>query len=61
MGVRTRYSGGCGDVPSPCTPTASGMLSWYPAWRGSGGDGHTGLTATEKTAPARLTSLCSFV
>jgi hypothetical protein len=51
-----RYSGGRGDVLSPCTPTASGMSSQCPAWRYSGGDGRTGLTATGKTAPAGLTS-----
>jgi hypothetical protein len=55
-GVRTRHSGGHGDVPSPCAPTASGMSSQCPAWRCSGGDGRTGLTATGKTAPAGLTS-----
>jgi hypothetical protein len=61
-GVRTQHSGGRGDVLSPCTPTASGMSSQCPAWRCSGGDGHTGLTATGKTAPAGLTSrrsMCS--
>jgi hypothetical protein len=56
MGVRTRYRGRRGDVPSPCAPTASGMSSQYPAWRCSGGDGRTGLTATGKTAPAGPTS-----
>jgi hypothetical protein len=56
QGVRTRHSGGHGDVPSPCTPTASWMSSQCPAWCCSGGDGHTGLTATGKTAPAGLTS-----
>jgi hypothetical protein len=55
-GVRMRHSGGRGGVPSPCTPTASRMSSQCPAWRCSGGDGRTGLTATGKTAPAGLTS-----
>jgi hypothetical protein len=32
-GARTRYSGGYGDVPSPCAPTASGMSLQYAAWR----------------------------
>jgi hypothetical protein len=54
--VRTRYSGRHGDVPSPCVPTASGMSSQCPAWRCSGGDGRTGLTAMGKTAPAGPTS-----
>jgi hypothetical protein len=43
-------------VLSPCTPTSSGMSSQCPAWRCSGGDGRTGLTATGKIAPAGLTS-----
>jgi hypothetical protein len=60
-GVRTRHSGRHGDAPSLCVPTSSGMSSQYPTWRGSGGDGHTGLTATEKTAPAGPTSLRSPV
>jgi hypothetical protein len=60
-GVRTRYSGRRGDVLSPCASTALGMLSQYPAWRCSGGDGRTGLTATERTVPAGLTSRCSPV
>jgi hypothetical protein len=47
-GVRTRYSGGRGDVLSLCAPTALGMSSQYPAWRFSGGDVRTGLIATEK-------------
>jgi hypothetical protein len=55
-GVRMRYSVGHGDVLSPCAPIASGMSSQYPAWRCSGEDGRTGLTATRKTAPAGLTS-----
>jgi hypothetical protein len=55
-GVRTRHSGGHGDVPSSCIPTASGISSQCPAWRCSGGDGRTGLTATGKTTPAGLTS-----
>jgi hypothetical protein len=55
-GVRTRHSGGHGDVPSLCAPTASGMSSQCPAQRCSGGDGRTGLTATGMTAPAGLTS-----
>jgi hypothetical protein len=55
-GARTRHSGDRGDVLSPRTPTASGMSSQCPVWRCSGGDGHTGLTATGKTAPAGLTS-----
>jgi hypothetical protein len=55
-GVRTRYSGGHGDVPSPRTPTASGMSSHCPAWRCRGGDGRTELTATGKSAPADLMS-----
>jgi hypothetical protein len=55
-GVRTRYSGRRGDVPSPCAPTTLGMSSQYPAWCCSGGDGRTGLTATGKTAPAGPTS-----
>jgi hypothetical protein len=55
-GARTRYSGGHGDVLSPCAPTASGMSSQYPAWHCSGGDGRTGLTATERTVPTILTS-----
>jgi hypothetical protein len=55
-GVRTRHSGSCGDVLSPCTPTASEMSSQCPAWRCSGGDGRSGLTTTGKTAPAGLTS-----
>jgi hypothetical protein len=54
--VRTRYSGRHGDVPSPCVPTASGLSLQCPAWRCSGGDGRTRLTATEKTAPAGPTS-----
>jgi hypothetical protein len=55
-GVRTRHSGRHGGVPSPCVPTASGVSSQCPAWRCSGGDRRTGLTATGKTAPAGLTS-----
>jgi hypothetical protein len=55
-GVRTRHSGRHGDVLSPCAPTASGMSSQYPTWRCSGGDGRTGLTVMEKTAPTGLTS-----
>jgi hypothetical protein len=55
-GGRTRHSGGCGDVLSPCASTALGMSSQYPVWRCSGGDGRTGLTVTGKTAPAGLTS-----
>jgi hypothetical protein len=55
-GARTRHSGGRGDVLSSCTPTTSGMSSQCSAWRCSGGDGRTGLTATGKTAPAGLTS-----
>jgi hypothetical protein len=55
-GIRTWHSGGCGDVPSPCAPTVSGMSSQCLAWRCSGGDGRTGLTAAGKTAPASLTS-----
>jgi hypothetical protein len=55
-GVRTGYSGGRGDVLSPCAPTALGMSSQYLAWRCSGGDGRTGLTAMEKIIPADLTS-----
>jgi hypothetical protein len=55
-GVRTRYSGGHGDVLSPCAPTASGMSSQCPAWHCSAGDGRSGLTATGETAPAGLTS-----
>jgi hypothetical protein len=55
-GGRTRHSGSRGDILSPCTPTLSGMSSQYLAWRCSGGDGRTGLTATGKTAPAGLTS-----
>jgi hypothetical protein len=55
-GIRTRHSGERGDVPSPCTPTASGMSSQCPVWNCSGGDGRTGLTAMGKTAPAGLTS-----
>jgi hypothetical protein len=55
-GVRTRHSDRHGDVLSPCAPTALGMSLQYPAWRCSGGDGRTGLTATEKTAPVGLTS-----
>jgi hypothetical protein len=51
--VRTWYSGRHGDVPSPCAPTASGMSSQYQAWRCSGGDGRTGLTATGPLPPAR--------
>jgi hypothetical protein len=61
-GIRTRHSGGRGDVLSPCTPTTSRMSSQCPAWRCSGGDGRAGLTATGKTAPAGLMSrrsLCS--
>jgi hypothetical protein len=54
--ARTRHSGDHGGVPYPCGPTASGMSSQCPAWRDSGGDGCTGLTATGKTAPAGLTS-----
>jgi hypothetical protein len=54
--VCTQHSGGRGDVPSPCAPTASGTSLQCPAWRCSGGDGRTGLTATGKTAPAGLTS-----
>jgi hypothetical protein len=60
-GDRMRYSGRHGDVPSPCAPTASGMSSQYPEWCCSGGDGRIGLTVTEKTAPAGLTSRCSPV
>jgi hypothetical protein len=52
MGVRTRYSGGIGDVLSPFAPTVLGMSSQYPTWRCSGGDGRTGLVSTEKTVPA---------
>jgi hypothetical protein len=55
-GIRTRQSGGRGDVLSPCTPIASGMSSQCPVWHCSGGDGRAGLTATGKTAPAGLTS-----
>jgi hypothetical protein len=55
-GVRTRYSGGHGDVLSPCAPTASGMSSQYPVWRCSRREGRVELTVTEKTAPAGLTS-----
>jgi hypothetical protein len=51
-GVRTRHSVKHGDVPSPCAPTASGASPQCPAWRCSDGDGRTGLTAKEKTAPA---------
>jgi hypothetical protein len=54
--VRTRHSGGYGGIPSPCTPTVSGMSSQCPAWRCSGGDGRAGLTAMGKTTPAGLTS-----
>jgi hypothetical protein len=60
-GVRMRYSGGHGDVLSPCAPIASGMSSQNPVWRCSGGDGRAGLIVTEKTAPADLTSRCSPV
>jgi hypothetical protein len=60
-GGRTRYSGGRGDVLPPCASTTLGMSSQCPAWRCSGGDGRTGLTATEKTVPAGLTSRCSQV
>jgi hypothetical protein len=54
--VCTLHSGGRGDVPSPCAPTAPGTSLQCPTWRCSGGDGRTGLTATGKTAPAGLTS-----
>jgi hypothetical protein len=40
----------------PVHSNSIGMSSQCSAWRGSGGDGHTGLTATGKTAPAGLTS-----
>jgi hypothetical protein len=60
-GIRTRHSVRHGDVPSPCAPTVSGMLSQYPTWCCSGGDGRTGLTATGKTAPAGPMSRCSPV
>jgi hypothetical protein len=59
--IRTRHSGGHGDIPSLCTPIALGMSSQCSAWRCSGGDGRTGLTATGKTAPADLTSRRSHV
>jgi hypothetical protein len=35
---------------------SAGMLPQCPAWRGSGGDGRTGLTVTGMTDPAGLTS-----
>jgi hypothetical protein len=60
-GGRTRHSSGRGDVLSPCTFTASGMTLQCTEWRCSGGDGRTGLIATEKTVPAGLTSRCSPV
>jgi hypothetical protein len=34
---------------SPRVPTASGMALQCPGWRRDGGDGHTGLMATEET------------
>jgi hypothetical protein len=60
-GVRTRHSGRHGDVLSPCAPTVSGMSSQCPAWRCSGGDGRTRLTASEKTALVGSTSYRSPV
>jgi hypothetical protein len=54
--VHTRHSGERDDVQSPCAPIALGVSSQYPAWRCSGRDGRTGLTATKKTVPAGLTS-----
>jgi hypothetical protein len=60
-GGRTGHSSGRGDVPSPCALTTSGMSLQCPEWCSSGGDGRTGLIATEKTVPAGLTSRCSPV
>jgi hypothetical protein len=40
----------------PVHSNSIGMSSQCSEWRGSGGDGRTGLTATGKTAPAGLTS-----
>jgi hypothetical protein len=40
----------------PLHSNSIGMSSQCSAWRDSGGDGRTGLTATGKTAPAGLTS-----
>jgi hypothetical protein len=42
----------------PVRPNSTGMSPQRPAWCGSSGDGHTGLTATGMTDPAGLTSLC---
>jgi hypothetical protein len=60
-GGRTRHSSRRGDVLSSCAFTVSGMALQCPEWRCSGGDGRTGLIATEKTVPAGLTSRCSPV
>jgi hypothetical protein len=56
-----RYSGGHGDVLSPCAPTASGVSLQYEAWRCSDGDGRTGLIATGMAAPDDPTSWSSPV
>jgi hypothetical protein len=53
---RRLHSGGCGDVLSPHTPTASGMALQCSGCRYSGGDGRTGLMVTEETHLTGLTS-----
>jgi hypothetical protein len=48
---RTRHNGWRGGVSSPHASKASGMVMQWLGWRRGGGDGRTGLMATEVTVP----------
>jgi hypothetical protein len=50
------YNSRRGDVLSPRTPTAHGMVMQCPGWCWDGGDGRTRPIAMEVTGPAGLTS-----
>jgi hypothetical protein len=52
------HNGGRGDVLSFWTPTSPGMASQCSGWWRSGGDGRTGLMATEETHLTGPTSRC---